>query len=67
MMKRSKTSDLCKLETLRDVEGSNIYIKSVTLKRITYTCNVRKMSRMYNTAGAPDEFYPLASVRPGLQ
>ena len=29
--------DLCKLETLRDVEGSNIYTESVTLKRITYS------------------------------
>ena len=29
--------DLCKLETLRDVKGSNIYTKSVTLKRITYS------------------------------
>ena len=25
----------------------------------TRTCNVRKMSRMYNTVGAPGEFYPL--------
>ena len=28
----------------------------------TRTCNVRKMSRMYNTVGAPGELYPLASI-----
>ena len=35
--KSTTFEDLCKLETLRDVKGSNIYTKSVTLKRITYS------------------------------
>ena len=41
-----------------------MYTKSVTLKRITYILvHIRsEMSRMYNTVGAPGEFFPLASI-----
>ena len=28
----------------------------------TRTCNIQNMSRIYNTIGAPGEFFPLASV-----
>ena len=60
--------DLCKLETLNgrvcNVLRGQIFTLNLwpSSRSRTLTCNCRNMSRMYNTVGAPGEFFPLASI-----